>query len=56
MLLNSRQNGTYGREKKYYHSLPPVNSSFSLLLTVSLESYKIHVNSHIIRKTRPQAF
>lgn len=44
MVLNSRQNGTYGLEKKYFYPLFPVVSSFSLSLRVSQENYFINVD------------
>lgn len=44
MVLNSRQNGTYGLEKKSFYPLFPVVSSFSLSLTVSQENYLINID------------
>lgn len=41
VVLNSRQNGDYGQENKYYSSPLPVDSAFSLLLTVLQESYQV---------------
>lgn len=41
VVLNSRENGAYGLERKFKHSLFPVGSSFFLSFRVTQQNYQV---------------
>lgn len=41
VVLNSRQDGTWKKDEYYGNSVLPVDSSFSLFISVSQENYQV---------------